>query len=186
MFTLGKLIRLYTWDLCSFLFVLYFNKSLRKIFFGNDFFYSCFLWLPFEAYQQETMFLGTSDNQGVAQGKARSTICSPGGHSSDETHLWLQGIQSGTSQRKAAAPTKAWSLGTSAIQSRGQGAAAPDNFLKRRRAGTTGPEEKLLEASAPCTALPLLGWQARTGHCKASVSGVGMGETGTPDAYFIG
>ena len=101
------------------------------------------------------MFLGTSGNQGVAQGKARSTICSPGGHSSDETHLWLQGIHSGASQRKAVAPTKAWSLGTSATQGRGQGAAAHYIFLKLRRAGTTGPKEKLLEAS-PCTALPLL------------------------------
>ena len=37
-FTLWKLIRLYTWNLCTFLLVLYFNKSLQEIFFQNDFF----------------------------------------------------------------------------------------------------------------------------------------------------
>lgn len=55
----------------------------------------------------------------------------------------------------------------------------PNIFLKLRRAATNGPEEKLQEASARCTALPFLHLfqRLRLGIIKHQSGGGGVRDT---------
>lgn len=146
-------------------------------------FKSYILWPSFEAHQQETIFLVTSGNQEVAQGKAR-TICSP---------QWPQQRWNRlrAALREALEPPKEEQLHQprpgqwGPLQPKVEGKISDRHFSQARgRREPLGQKRRAWRhlSFVLCSSPPWLLWEALTGHCKASVPG---GKWQGPDTYFL-